>query len=81
MTDLHESVRIVRELDGWRGRACLVERAGEFFIVSSVAGETLAFRAGANGEAVNMLEVAGGRGMSREETIDQLEHEGPEDYS
>jgi len=74
---------IVRELPGWgSGDACLVRKGDEYFVVSSVVApfsgfETLAFRS--DSEAVvgpvgedNWLEVAGGRGVSREATIAEI---------
>jgi hypothetical protein len=61
------------------GSACLVKRGDEFFIVSSIPSpfdtlqpETLAFPADADGEVTSWIEVAGGRLMSREETIEEL---------
>jgi len=72
--------KLVRELpkEDWQGEACLVECDGEFFVVSSVVAmftgfETLAFRSDSTGKVSDYLEVAGGRGMSREETIAQLQ--------
>jgi hypothetical protein len=77
------SIRVVRELEEpWSGRACLVHRESDdaYFVVSSIAAgifpaETLAFPAFADGAVESMLEVAGGRGASREEIIQELESE------
>lgn len=68
---------VVRELKGWQGRACLVKRGDEYFVVSSVNApfsgpETLAFRADAKGNVESFTEVAGGRRMSREEVLSEL---------
>ena len=72
-------VEFVRELDGvdWKGSACLVKRGDDYFVVSSVIAlysdfETLAFRADKKGQIVNWVEVAGGRGASREDVIAEL---------
>lgn len=61
-------------------RACLVEHNGKFFVVSSIANafdtqmpETLVFSADENGKVTDWGEVAGGRGVSREEAIKELE--------
>jgi hypothetical protein len=74
--------RIVRELPGWKGDACLVEMGGSYFVVSSVYApftgpETLVFRSDEDGHVSDYLEVAGGRGMSREEAIEDLREDGP----
>jgi len=58
--------------------SCLVEHNGEYFVVSSVIVpggvlETLVFPADSDGNVISWLEVAGGRGMSREEAIADLE--------
>lgn len=72
-------VEIVRELDGWRGEACLVRSENErYFVVSSVVAvfsgfETLVFPSDENGKVDDYLEVAGGRGVSREEAILDLQ--------
>lgn len=71
------AVKIVRELHGFTGQACLVRRGDEHFVVSSTivpfsGPETLAFPADENGKVLDWLEVAGGRGRSREETIGEL---------
>lgn len=70
-------VKIMRELSGFNGRACLVELAGKFYVVSSANAaftgpETLVFPATADGKVSDWLEVAGGRGISREEAIEDL---------
>lgn len=71
-------VEFVRELDGFTGRACLVRRGDDFFVVSSTVAmfsgfETLVFPANDAGEVTHWSEVAGGRGVSREEAIPELE--------
>jgi hypothetical protein len=77
-------VTIVRELDGWKGSACLVEMGGEFFIVSSISSapdhggpETLVFPSNPEGEVSSFGDVAGGRGVSREQAISELSEKGP----
>jgi len=72
------TTEIVRELEGWRGRACLVRKGDDYFAVSSVNAEftgpeTLVFPATAEGDVTEWLQVAGGRGMSRQEAIAELE--------
>lgn len=71
------AVEVLRELSGFRGTACLVRRGDEFFVVSSVVAgftgfETLAFRADASGVVTDWMDVAGGRGMTREAVIAEL---------
>jgi hypothetical protein len=72
------SVQIIRELKDYNGRACLVRKGEEYFVVSSVSvlgtPETLVFRADAEGDITEWLEVAGGKHMSREEAIVDLGH-------
>ena len=70
-------VTYVRELSGFRGNACLVMREGQYFVVSTAnvpfsGPETLVFRANYDGRVTNWSEVAGGRGMSRDEAIADL---------
>lgn len=71
--------QVVKEdLEGFTGFAGLVELDGDYFVVSStnamVTGyETLVFPADKDGKVTNWGEVAGGRGMSREEAIADLE--------
>ena len=70
-------VEFVKELSGFQGRACLVKAGGEFFAVSSVNAmftgpETLVFRADENGEVASFMDVAGGRGLTREEAMADL---------
>jgi hypothetical protein len=77
------TVEIIRELKGYQGRACLVKRGEDYFVVSSAdvpysGPETLVFPAGADGEVASWGDVAGGRGMSRADAIAQLEETGPE---
>lgn len=74
------TVEMVRQMprDWGRGDAVLVRDGSDHYIVSSVDApfsgfETLVFRADDNGEVTDWCEVAGGRGMSREEAIADLE--------
>lgn len=71
------TVEFVKELTGWQGSACLVRKGAKYFIVSSVTApitgfETLVFPARADGSVISYGDVAGGRGMSREEAITDL---------
>jgi len=79
-------VEFVRELNDYGalkgGSACLVKRGADYFVVSSLVAafdhggpETLAFASDETGEVKSFLDVAGGRGMSRKETISQLEED------
>lgn len=63
--------------DTARGDQVLVRRGDEYFVVSSVDAmftgcETLVFPSDDKGEISSYLEVAGGRGVSREEAIAEL---------
>lgn len=60
-----------------RGDQVLVRRGDDFFVVSSVNApfsgpETLVFPADKHGNVTDWMQVAGGRGMSREEAIAEL---------
>ena len=71
-------MQVVKELGGFRGAAVLVEHQGKHYVVSSVDAmfsgpETLVFEADESGEVTSWGEVAGGRGMSRDEAIADLE--------
>ena len=73
------AVTVIREGAGFES-AVLVQRNDEYFVVSSIAfafdtggPETLVFPADETGEITDWGEVAGGRGMSREEAIAQLD--------
>jgi hypothetical protein len=71
------NVEIVKELTGFTDAACLVRRGAEYFVVSSADAmftgpETLVFPADADGKVTDWGEVAGGRGVSREEAITEL---------
>lgn len=76
-------VEIVKELSDWKGDAVLVRRGREHFVVFSsievpMSGfETLAFESDSSGEVYSYLEVAGGRGRSRSDTIAELEAQEP----
>ena len=68
-------------------RICLIELDEKFYAVSSIScapdhggPETLVFRAHQNGEITDWADVAGGRNLSREETIAQLEERGEAEY-
>ena len=75
------NVEFVREIEDdygatMGGSACLVKRGDEYFVVSSVPSafdtlcpETLAFAADKDGEVTSWMDVAGGRYMTRDETI------------
>ena len=74
-------VEFVRELprSGTGASQCLVKKGEEFFVVSSVVAmfsgfETLVFPADSAGKITDWMEVAGGRGVSRETAIEDLEH-------
>lgn len=74
-----KDVSIVRELPMTCTGAnqVLVAKGARFFVVSSVNAmftgpETLVFPADENGEVTSRGRVAGGRGYSREEAIDEL---------
>lgn len=74
---------VLRELNDYRGSACLVEHNGAFYVVSSANAmftgpETLVFPADAAGRVTDWGEVAGGRGMSRDDAIYDLEQQTPE---
>jgi hypothetical protein len=79
------SVEFVRELKPMRPSAvqALVRGTdGRHFVVSSVTAmlsgpETLVFEADTDGNVTDWLEVAGGRGMSRDEAIADLASNGP----
>ena len=74
------AVQIVRELPATKAGAqqVLVQKDGRYYVVSSVLPifsgfETLVFPAREDGEVANWSDVAGGRGMSREEAIADLD--------
>lgn len=71
------TVEIVRELEDYAGSACLARKGDEYFVVSSVSvlgtPETLVFAADETGDVTEWLEVAGGKCMSRQEAIADLE--------
>jgi hypothetical protein len=77
MTNPGQSVSVVRELDDFKGNACLVRRGVEYFVVSTadvpmLGSETLVFPADEEGKVTSWGEVAGGRGVTREEAIAEL---------
>jgi hypothetical protein len=82
-------VEFIKELDDFSGKACLVKQGDSYFVVSSTVApfsgsETLVFRCDSEGRIGSVssggwAEVAGGRAMSREEAIKQLETFGPFD--
>jgi hypothetical protein len=69
------SVEVIRPIRGNMGDQVLVKRGEEYFIVSSIPGETLTFRANAQGKPTSMREVmcASGRGLTRAGAIELLE--------
>jgi hypothetical protein len=78
----NDVVKIVKELDGFNGAACLIEHDGNFYVVSSVHAmftgfETLIFPADKEGYIERWTEVGGGRGIGREEAIRDFEEHGP----
>jgi hypothetical protein len=69
---------IVKELTGFTGNAVLVRKGKDYFVVSSTVAmftgpETLVFPADADGNVTDWGEVAGGRGVSRQEAIAELD--------
>jgi len=71
-------MKIVKELDGFTGQACLVEHEGKYYVVSSTVApftgpETLVFPANSEGEVLSWSEVAGGRNVSRLEAMKEVE--------
>ena len=80
------AVEFMKELKGWRGSACLVRKDGKHYVVSSVDApftgpETLVFAADYKGEPLNYMDIAGGRGVTREEAIAELAELSNEDQS
>jgi hypothetical protein len=75
------SITVVRELPRTVTSATqvlVVDGDGQHYVVSSVVApftgfETLVFRSDADGKVTDWLEVAGGRGMSRDEAILDLQ--------
>ena len=72
-------VEIIKELPESKSGAeqVLVRRGAKYFVVSSVVAmfsgfETLVFPSDENGNVTDWGEVAGGRGVSREEAIEDL---------
>lgn len=73
------NVKTVKELpvSGSGAKQVLVKKGRRYFVVSSVyvsysGFETLVFPADEKGKVTRFLEVAGGRGASREEAIADL---------
>lgn len=72
-------VEFVREInDPGRASQCLVRKGDAYFVVSSCdvpfsGPETLVFKSDAEGDITEWGEVAGGKRMSREEAIADLE--------
>lgn len=80
---MSSQVRYIRELESFKARQCLVEvkpsehAAPQFFVVSSasvpfVGPGTLAFRSDEDGVIDSYIEVAGGRGASRDDVLAEL---------
>lgn len=68
---------VVKELSGFKGKACLVTDGARYWVVSSAFAlfsgfETLVFAADENGRVTSYSDVAGGQGMTREEAIADL---------
>lgn len=75
-----ETIGPVNE-DTATGDQVLVKQGDDYYVVSSVVApfsgfETLVFPADADGNVTSWGEVAGGRGVSRAQAIQQLETEG-----
>lgn len=72
-------VEIIKEQTSPVGaKRVVVKKGDKYFVVSSVNApfsgfETLVFPANADGKVTDWGEVAGGRGMSREQAIAELE--------
>lgn len=61
------------QLDTLNGEACLVKDDDDnYFVVSTLSQDTMAFRADPEGRIRDWLEVAGGENMTREEVFDCL---------
>ena len=72
------TVERIRELDGFTGEAHLVKKDDKFFVVSGTTAmftgwEVLVFPADAEGNVTNWGEVCGGRGISIQDAIDELD--------
>jgi len=72
-----KKMKIMRELDGYTGQACLVEHEGKYYVVSSTVvpcsgPETLVFPANEDGKVLSWVEVAGGKRVSRSEAIKEI---------
>jgi hypothetical protein len=68
----------LKELYGFHGQACLVKKDDGYYVVSSIYApftgpETLVFSSDENGRVTSWIEVAGGRGVTRDEAIAELE--------
>ena len=69
---------IQKDLPNFRGEAWLVKRGDDYFVVSGVSAmftgwEVLVFPTNADGKVSEWLEVCGGRGISHNEAIEELE--------
>jgi hypothetical protein len=74
------TVEFVKELEGFAGEACLVEKDGQHYVVSSVDSafdtgqpETLVFEADAEGNVERYTMVTGGQHVSRAQAIFMLD--------
>jgi len=74
--DMSDYEMVKDNLDGFHGQACLIKHKGGYFVVSSVVAysgfETLVFKANKDGEVSSWCDVAGGRGMDRQNAINDL---------
>ena len=69
---------IKKHIDGFTGDAWLVKKDNEYFVISGTSAmfsgwEVLVFRSDKEGKVSDWGEVCGGRGISHEEAISQLE--------
>jgi len=70
-------MKIVSELVGYTGQACLVEHEGKYYVVSSTVvpysgPETLVFPSNKDGVVLSWGDVAGGKNVSRLEAIEEI---------
>ena len=73
------NVKIIKKKVKGFGDAWLVKKGKNFYVVSGVDAmfsgwEVLVFKSNKKGEVENWLDVAGGRGMTHEEAVEELEN-------
>lgn len=84
-----KEIEFIRELEATHGQTvCLVRQGANYFAISSIPAapdhggpETLAFAADEEGTVLNLMDVAGGRGWTREQTLAELAQKGPDSDS